>query len=53
MLVFKCTITIIIITDAIHSARQIFNLLSHPYQLQSIIILQDLKAFFLIKRQNN
>jgi len=37
---------IIIITDAIHSVRQIFDSLSHSYQLQSITITQDLKAFF-------
>ena len=37
---------IIIITDAIHLARWIFDLLSHPYKLQSIVISQDLRVFF-------
>jgi len=39
-------IYIIVATDADHSARWIFDLLSHPYQLQSIAISQDLRAFF-------
>jgi len=43
---------IIIITDVIHTARQIFDLLTHPYQLYSITILQDLRAFFN-KSSNN
>jgi len=39
----------IIITDTIHSARRIFDFLSHSYQLQSIAISQDLRVFFSIK----
>ena len=35
----------IIITDTIHSARRIFDFLSHSYQLQSIAISQDLRVF--------
>jgi len=34
------------ITDAIHTARQIFDSFFHPYQLHSIAISQDLRAFF-------
>ena len=37
---------IIVITNAIYLVRCIFDLLSHPYQLQSIIIAQDLRTFF-------
>jgi len=37
---------IIVITDAIHAVRQIFNLLTYLYQLYLITILQDLRAFF-------
>ena len=42
---------IIVITDATHSVRYIFDLLSHPYQLQSITIAQDLRIFF--EKNNN
>jgi len=37
---------IIVITDAIHSVRCIFNSSSHHYQIQSIAIAQDLRSFF-------
>ena len=37
---------IIIVTDAIHSVRHIFDLLSYSYQIQSIITVQDLRSFF-------
>ena len=43
---------IIVITNAIHSAKHIFDLSSHSYQLQFIAILQDLRAF-LNKNSNN
>jgi len=43
---------IIIITDTIHSARYIFDLSFHSYQLHSITISQDLRAFFN-KSSNN
>ena len=33
---------IIIITDSLHTARRIFDLSSHPYQLQSTAILYEL-----------
>jgi len=37
---------IIIITDSIHLAKHISNLITHPYQIQLIAIAQDFKAFF-------
>jgi len=43
---------IIVITDAIHATRYIFDSSIHPYQLQSIAIVQDLRAFFT-KSSNN
>lgn len=43
---------IIVITNTIHAARHIFDSSIHPYQLQSITIVQDLRAFFT-KSSNN
>ena len=43
---------IIIITDTIPTVRHIFNLSFHPFQLHSIAISQDLRAFFN-KNSNN
>jgi len=37
---------IVVITDAILAARKIFDSFIHPYQLHSIIISKDLRAFF-------
>jgi len=37
---------IIVITDTIHTTRQIFDSLSYSYQLQTIAIAQDLREFF-------
>ena len=37
---------IIIITDAISAAKQIFNTFVHSYQLYSIAISKDLRCFF-------
>ena len=37
---------IIVIINAIYSVRQIFDTSIHPYQLQLIIIAQDLREFF-------
>ena len=37
---------IVVITDSIHSAKRIFKLSSHPFQNQSIAILEDLQHFF-------
>jgi len=38
---------IIVITDAIPAAKQIFDISNHPYQLYSIIIFSDLRKFLL------
>jgi len=43
---------IIIITDAIPAARCIFNSSFHLFQLYSIVVSQDLRAFFN-KNSNN
>jgi len=43
---------IIVVTDAIHLAKKIFNSLTHPYQIQSIAIVQDLREFFQINSDN-
>jgi len=37
---------IIVVIDGIHAARHIFDSSVHPYQLHSIAISQDLRAFF-------
>ena len=37
---------IVIITDSIHAAKRIFDLSSHPLQIQSVAILKDLCLFF-------
>ena len=42
----------IVITDSIHAAKKIFDSKSHPYQLHTIAILQELHWFFA-KDQNN
>jgi len=44
---------IIVITDAIHTARHIFNSSSHPYQLHSIAVSQDLRVFFNMNSSNS
>jgi len=46
----KC---IIIITDTIHTAKHIFNLSSHSYQLYSIAVFQDFRAFFKKSSSNS
>ena len=42
---------IFVITDSIHAAKRIFNLLLYPYQIQSISISHKLRKFF--KKDNN
>jgi len=37
---------IIVITDFIHIARKIFDILPHPYQIHTTAILEDLHTFF-------
>ncbi len=38
---------IIVITDSIHTARNIFDPISHPYQVYVVSILIELHNFFL------
>jgi len=43
---------IVIITNSIHAAKKIFDSKSHPYQLHTTAILQEL-CWFFAKDQNN
>jgi len=43
---------IIVITDSIHAARKIFDLLVHLYQIQSAAILSELCNFFNHHKDN-
>ena len=43
---------IIVITNAIHAAKKIFNPLSHPFQVHTVAILSDLCHFFTINQNN-
>jgi len=43
---------IVIITDSIHATKKIFDSKSHPYQLHTTAILQEL-CWFFAKDQNN
>jgi len=43
---------IVVITNSIHTAKKIFDSKSHPYQLHTTAILQELRWFFA-KDQNN
>ena len=49
---YKDISKIIVITDAIHIAKRIFDLLSHSYQIYTAFILKKLHEFF-IQHQNN
>ena len=37
---------IVVITNSIHAAKKIFDPSSHPFQIQSVAILEDLHLFF-------
>jgi len=43
---------IIVVTDSIHAAKNIFNTKSYPYQIHATTILKELRQFFS-KRQEN
>ena len=43
---------IVVVTDSIYAAKRIFNLFSHPLQIQSVALLKDLCLFFS-KDSNN
>jgi len=44
---------IIVIINAIHLVKRIFDFTIHPYQLQLIAIAHDLRAFFNKNTQNS
>jgi len=44
---------IVVITNAIPAAKQIFNSSIYPYQLYFIAILKDLKEFFTMNSDNS
>ena len=43
---------IVVITDSLHAVRRIFNSSSHPYQIHSVVISQELREFFLKDASN-
>ena len=43
---------IIVVTNLIHTAREIFDLLSHPFQSYVAIILKELQTFFSHHQEN-
>ena len=43
---------IIVITDSIHTAKKIFNLLNHLYQIQLLLISRELRDFFIKDHSN-
>ena len=43
---------VIVITDSIHAAKKIFDTKSHPYQIHTSVILNELRQFFT-KCQDN
>jgi len=44
---------IVIIMDSLHTAKRIFDSLSHPYQIHSVIILSKLRKFFSRNANNH
>ena len=44
---------IIIITNSIHTARKIFDNKSHPYQIHTMAILNELYCFFTTSQENS
>jgi len=46
-------INIVVVTDAIPAAQKIFDTSYHPFQLHSITIFQDLRAFFSKNPRNS
>jgi len=44
---------VIVITDSIHVAKEIFEPTVHPYQVQSVAILSDLHKFFMYHKNNS
>ena len=50
---FNNMFKIIVITNSIHVARKIFELLVHPYQIQLAAILSNLHSFFKYYENNS
>ena len=44
---------IIVIADSIHAAKKIFNLLIHPYQVQTLVISKEIREFFERSHHNS
>jgi len=44
---------VIVITDSIQTAKKIFKLTVHPYQVQSVVILSNLCKFFMHYKNNS
>ena len=44
---------VIVITDSIHMAKKIFNTKSHPYQIHTLAILNELRQFFTRCQDNH
>jgi len=44
---------IIVVTDLIHTARKIFNILSHLFQIHIVAIFRELHLFFSYSQDNS
>jgi len=44
---------VIVITDSIHAAKKIFDTKSHPYQIHTSVILNELRQFFTKCQENH
>jgi len=44
---------IIVVTNSIHVAKNIFDVSSHPYQSHAVAILSELHRFFTINQSNS
>jgi len=44
---------IIVVTDSIHTAKKIFDMKSHPYQIHTTAILKELRQFFSKCQENH
>ena len=44
---------IVVITDLFHTVQKIFDSLSHPFQLYSVSILNELRKFFIQNHNNS
>ena len=44
---------VIVITNSIHAAKKIFDTKSHPYQIHTLVILNELRQFFTRCQDNH